>query len=72
MNVQHRQVHEKPTGSRRPQQVDQLLGTLGFLLLTSPERVGFLDGKEALYGKADRVLGRLSRALRWLRSFASS
>jgi hypothetical protein len=30
-------------------------GMLGFLTLASPERVGFLDGKEALYGRADRV-----------------
>jgi hypothetical protein len=30
-------------------------GMLGFLPLTSPERVGFLDGKEALYGRANRV-----------------
>jgi hypothetical protein len=28
---------------------------LGFLTLASPERVGFLDGKEELYGRADRV-----------------
>ncbi len=30
-------------------------GMLGFLTLASPERVGFSDGKEALYGRADRV-----------------
>jgi hypothetical protein len=30
-------------------------GMLGFLPLTSPERVGFSDGKEALYGRADCV-----------------
>jgi hypothetical protein len=28
---------------------------LGFLTLASPERVGFLDGKEELFGRADRV-----------------
>jgi hypothetical protein len=30
-------------------------GMLGFLTLASPERVGFSDGKEALYGRANRV-----------------
>ena len=30
-------------------------GMLGFLTLASPERVGFLDGKEELFGRADRV-----------------
>jgi putative transposase len=28
---------------------------LGFLTLASPERVGFLDGREELFGRADRV-----------------
>lgn len=28
---------------------------LVFLTLASPERVGFLDGKEELFGRADRV-----------------
>jgi len=30
-------------------------GMLGFLRLTSPEKVGFSDGKEAVFGGADRV-----------------
>jgi putative transposase len=30
-------------------------GMLGFLTLASPERVGFLDGREELFGRADRV-----------------
>jgi hypothetical protein len=30
-------------------------GMVGFLTLASPERVGFSDGKEALFGGADRV-----------------